>query len=239
MAKFKGNCIGKQKNFLFSSGSFLLCFQSTDLSLEELIAKRFFLKTHTVWENVLQWECRQENIRALFMPLRYSEAISLFNIRPQEQVMTLKSQTAGRDSMNVLSHPELLINEWFRYFRNKIWCFKLLFWGKWFLIETKFQYYHIWMISWFFLSMYLWLCPFFPCTQINWQSRIVSFRISFCAGFLGLHDGGGVYVCICDSFHPTCVWKRAGARAFSFPHFAKLSWCRQKADGFDVVIALN
>jgi hypothetical protein len=111
MAKFKGNCIGKQKNFLFSSGSFLLCFQSTDLSLEELIAKRFFLKTHTVWENVLQWECRQENIRALFMPLRYSEAISLFNIRPQEQVMTLKSQTAGRDSMNVLSHPELLINE--------------------------------------------------------------------------------------------------------------------------------
>ena len=31
--------------------------------------------------------------------------------RPGEQSLTLKTQTAGRGSVNVLTHPELLINE--------------------------------------------------------------------------------------------------------------------------------
>lgn len=129
MTKLKKNYIRKSRRISLSP-QVISCFvfNLPIFHLKNLYQKGSFWK-HTWYVKMCYIQKGGKRIYMFYVyPWGCSEAIfKNSTTRLEEQFMSLKSQTVGRDSVNVLTHSEFLINEWSRYFRNKRWCFKLSF----------------------------------------------------------------------------------------------------------------
>lgn len=62
-------------------------------------------------ESMPQSEKKEANTCFKCAPNNVQKQLLYLSTRPEEQFMALKHQTAGRDSVNVLTHSEHLINE--------------------------------------------------------------------------------------------------------------------------------